>query len=329
MQIFIDESGIFAGQGDKALSVVGVLCIPDKSLPKITGKYLKIRSQLQLGGGEVKGKNLTEKDVNRVIEILRRNEAIFEASVIDVSAHNHAAVLEYRDALAAYMESTLERFNTEGQKEVRETIGQLRRMPLNPFLQAMATVDVLESVLAHIPLYFSQRDGRELGTFKWIVDAKNHAGTTDWERWLSTYCPRVLAARSKTNPGGRLEGGDYTHFSKFEAPTQDGTPATDLQLLFADIHFSAAPEPGLELVDIVTTALRRALVGHLREDGWQDLRRLMIHRPDRHYISLMRLDGASSMPIEPKYAEVVRKFTRDGRLMIAPRFLALAKKACR
>ena len=86
LQIFIDESGIFSGQGDKALSVVGALCIPDKSLPKIIVKYLKIRSQLQPGGGEVKGKNLIERDVNRVIDILRRNEAIFEASVIDVGA---------------------------------------------------------------------------------------------------------------------------------------------------------------------------------------------------------------------------------------------------
>ena len=81
-------------------------------------KYPKIRSQLQLGGGEVKGKNLTETDVNRVIEILRHNAAIFEASVVDVGAHNQAVVLEYRSALDTYMESTLERFDTEGQNSL-------------------------------------------------------------------------------------------------------------------------------------------------------------------------------------------------------------------
>jgi hypothetical protein len=50
----------------------------------------------------------------------------------------------------------------------------------------------------------------------------------------------------------------------------DGGPeeGTDTGLLLGDLRFSSAVEPGLELVDIIVNATRRALVGALGEAGW-------------------------------------------------------------
>ena len=324
MQIFIDESGSFSDYSEGSLSVVGALCIPNRSIKKVTEKYLKLRPTLLHGGIEVKGSRLSEGELNRVFDLLRRNEALLEVTAIDIGAHTETGVLAYREALANQFEGRLGRFNQQAQVLVRKTIDQMRRTSPPLFLQTLTTVDVLENVLAHFPLYFAQRAGAELGSFKWIVDAKDRVGPTNWELWWKTFCQGVLAARSHTNPAPSLEGADYSHFRRYQA-SRDGEDATDLELLFSDFRFSAAPEPGLELADIVTNAVRRAMKGHLCKAGWENIPKLMIHRRD-HYISLMLLGDASSEPQNPKYLEVVQGFRAGGRQMVAPRFLALAAK---
>lgn len=103
----------------------------------------------------------------------------------------------------------------------------------------------------------------------------------------------------------------------------DGEAGADLNLLMSNFRFSSAPEVGLELVDIVTNAVRRAVTGNLSESGWRDIPGIMIHRRE-HYIGVMGLEGASQMRGDPDYADVVRRFTEGGRTMLAPRFQRMA-----
>lgn len=42
----------------------------------------------------------------------------------------------------------------------------------------------------------------------------------------------------------------------------------DLRAVFSDLRFSSANEMGLELVDILTNGVRRALLGNLQPEGW-------------------------------------------------------------
>ena len=81
-------------------------------------------------------------------------------------------------------------------------------------------------------------------------------------------------------------------------------------------RFSSEPEPGLELVDIVTNALRRGLIGNLGEPGWLPLRGLMIHRSDV-YVSPVGL-----LPPDRKLARALlptmNKFRLGGRIMATP-----------
>ena len=57
------------------------------------------------------------------------------------------------------------------------------------------------------------------------------------------------------------------------------------KIMTENFRFSSDPEPGpgLEMVDILTNATRRALVGNLGKEGWANIPRLMIHR-NNHYI---------------------------------------------
>ena len=84
MHIFIDESGSFAGYHRGSLSVVGALAIPDGRLEFIKRKYTQIRCRLPIENDEVKGRLLNERQVNEVVTLLARNEALFEITALDL-----------------------------------------------------------------------------------------------------------------------------------------------------------------------------------------------------------------------------------------------------
>lgn len=322
MHVFIDESGSFAGfeqNSGKSLAAVGALCIPDSQMPRLQKKYEKLRKRLPKDKGEVKGRVLSETDVANVVDVLMRNGAILEVSITDVGLHSDAGVRKYRDEVALHMESIKHRFNEAARIEVAETVQQIRTTPAQLFLQAVLTMDALEKTVQNIPLYFAQRQPKDISSFKWIVDSKDRSKTTDWEKWWSTYCQGVLANRSKRRPGVELKGADYSYFNRSYG---DGE-FTDLKLLFSDFRFSPDVEMGLELVDIVTNAIRRALVGNLARNGWAGLPGIMIHKR-QHYISFINLEGASVVSNTSSYDDVVEHFTAGGKIMWSPRFLRTA-----
>ena len=93
-----------------------------------------------------------------------------------------------------------------------------------------------------------------------------------------------------------------------------------LRLLMKEaFRFSSDPEPGLELVDIVTNATRRALMGHLGSAGWLSLPRLMIHNSREQYINLIALSELPANRPQPPYSEVLAQgFRTGGRSMLTP-----------
>jgi hypothetical protein len=93
--------------------------------------------------------------------------------------------------------------------------------------------------------------------------------------------------------------------------------------MLADLRFSSNIEPGLEWIDILVNAVRRALVGNLRIEGWCDIRRLMIHRHG-HYVNLMLLAGAGQGAPHPAYGDVVEHFSAEGKNMLSPKFVRMA-----
>ena len=126
-------------------------------------------------------------------------------------------------------------------------------------------------------------------------------------------------------PAPRMEGADYSYFDRFHAGAKHGADGEeqgiDLKLLLEDLRFSSATIPGLELVDILVNATRRALIGNLGEAGWCDIARLMVHRKTP-YINFMILREGGDAIHNPPYLHIVKNFfSSGGRSMVAPRFL--------
>ncbi|WPO39794.1 hypothetical protein [Tardiphaga sp. 42S5] len=330
MRVFIDESGSFSNFQAGSISVVGALVIPDVMMDNLAKKYAKLRASLPQDKGEVKGRLLTEKQVDKVVMLLVRNEALFEITALDFGLHQEDAVLGYQKKLGEQMLAKVKNFREDVQLEVQAASEYILKQPVNLFLQALATFDVLHHVISRATTFFAQRKPYELSSFSWIIDGKEPAKVTKWEEWWAHYAQGALASMSKRRPAGILPEGfhaDYSFYSKFNAVDESGQ-GTSLRLLLKDIQFCSDVQYGLEFVDILTNAVRRALVGNLKSEGWQNIHRLMIHDNNGPYISFVLIQEAGDVVHDAAYAKVVNEgFSKNGRPMLTKRNLRLALAA--
>lgn len=330
LHIFIDESGTFTGTGAKqpAVSVIGALVIASHRLPRLLEKYAKLRLALPKRKGEVKGSQLDEKQVAAVVELLRKNGALFFASMIDLGSHTAEEIANHRDKRSASLSGNL---TDKHSKELRNGVADLQRrlagFPEQLYVQGVVMTDLLYQITDEMIVYHCQRFPKELQEFHWIVDAKNPSAVTDWEDWWSNTIVIWLQSMSLAQPGSFLPGGDYRHFRRFMMdglpdyvrdanPRAGRSPAMviDLQKMYREsFSFSSDPEPGLELVDIVTNALRRGLIGNLGDEAWLPLRGLMIHRSDT-YVNAVGLGEAGLTLVKP-LARRMNHFRTGGRSM--------------
>ena len=211
----------------------------------------------------------------------------------------------------------------QARPEVESQLDELAATPLNLFLQTITLFETVHRIIHHVPFFFAQRRPEALGIFSWIVDGKDSAKVTSWERWWASYAIGALATKSKFHPGARLEGADYSYYDRFRKFGEEGEDGIDLKMLMEDLRFSSDVEFGLEWIDILTNAVRRALIGNLKISGWGGIVQTMIHRK-QHYIEIVRLDGVSEPLINPPYADVVNYFRRGGKSMMTDHFLRIA-----
>jgi hypothetical protein len=328
VHIFIDESGSFSGFHVGSVSVVGALVIPDVMLEKVAAKYKKFRAKLPQENGEVKGRLLNEKQVDKVVTLLVRNEALFEITAVDLGLHQENAVREYQRKLREQMLAKVANFREDVRPEVQTASEYILRAPVNLFLQALTTFDVLHHVISRATTFFAQRKPYELGAFSWIVDGKDPNKVTRWEEWWAHYAQGALATMSRRRPAFMLPAefqADYSFYDRFNAVGGADEKGTSLKLLLKDIQFSSDVQPGLEFVDILTNAVRRALTGNLQREGWQNIHRLMIHDNDAQYISFVLFQEGGDVIHNAPYRSIVNEgFSKNGRLMLTKRNLRLA-----
>jgi len=332
LHIFIDESGTFTGAGAAApaVSALGALILTSHSLPKLFRRYDRLRANFPKNGkGEVKGSRLNEAQVAAVVELLRKNGAIFCASMIDLAVHTPEDIASHRQRLSSSLAANLTDGHTQ---ELRDSVANLQHRMASfsdqLYVQGAVMIDLFHRIMEEMIMYHCQRFPKELGEFHWVVDAKHPAVVTDWEDWWSKTLVIWLQAMSLKRPGAMLAGGDYRYFRRFildelppylreVAPPGDRTYGAgfDLQLMYREsFRFSSEPEPGLELVDIVTNALRRGLIGNLGEAGWLPLRSLMIHRSDV-YVSAVSIFSDKNRKLALPLRRVMNRFREGGRNM--------------
>lgn len=285
--------------------------------------------------GEVKGSKNGPEQIARVIKLLLQHQVLFEATVIDVGASTANAVTDKRNAYASHLDREIV---AAGDPQQKAFFTQLRDGVLTfkdqSFLQAIATMDLLDRVLELHTAYYSQRKPTELGHFSWRHDPKEPVGTIPWEEWWMKFLLPWIHVESTSAPRTEIACGDYSAFSKYQVDcrtwdpqmvkhlsTRLGIPEREVKLratgvildrVFEDFEFDGTTQPGLELIDILSNALRRMMRGDhpLLPLG---LPKLMIARPRSSFeVLLLSYDRPKACSFEA----AARHFSSGGRPLL-------------
>lgn len=330
IETYIDESGTFvpAHEGLTSVSVVGALVVPSINRHKLFSKYEKLRKSLPKDSkGEVKGSKLDETQVGKIIDLLKKNDCIFEGSLIDMRRETLESIISHRDKQAKKItEHLTDEFHPDASARVWELRRTLEATPPQLYVQSTISSQVICQLICLLPTYFVQRWPSDLQDFHWIIDGKGAENVTSHEQWWEqTICP-LLQSRSVTEPIVMIQGLDYRVFERrFLKPTPEylkgfgfkDETGIDLGALLRDhFRFSSKAEHGLELADIVTNAFRRAFNGNLKAYGYARLPDLMIHRKGGPVV--MKTFG-SEVPCDrniPYFDLLSGPFSRGGRSML-------------
>ncbi|RIJ25958.1 hypothetical protein D1224_02240 [Henriciella barbarensis] len=332
MHIYIDESGSFTrrSSGEESVSAVGALVIRDTQVAGFEKLYARLRRELPKEKGEVKGRLLDEKQIEKVCQLIRTIGGIFEVVSTDLSVQTDGEIDLHQSIQA---EKLTENLTDEFPEDSRERIWHLRRtleaLPRQLYLQSVATSELIHQTLNRADLFLVQRWPSELGRYVWTIDAKSDTGITNWEQWwLDTLLP-ILEAKTIRRPFQRVKEFNYSAQDRFKARMSDykalaygvspEAEFVDMDLVLREnMNFSPDPIFGLEVVDILTNAVRRAMMANLSREGWLPIRPLMLHR-NPHYIEIVTLSSREIDATKLQYASVIRDFTSGGRPMIAHR----------
>jgi hypothetical protein len=316
MHVFIDESGNFTDYQPRSISVVGALAIPDGNLPRLREKYARIRKSLLTDSGEVKGRDLTPAQINRVVRLIKDRDAIFEVTAVDLELHTAAVVAAYQQLLAAEMQRLVTQMPEVIRERVAAASNYIIQIPAQLFLQALVTFDLMHRVIGHTALFFSQRKPYALGKINWVIDGKNPDKITNWENWLEFYARGALASLSARDPAPRpepREGSllDFTFFDKAHTSKICDQTGIDPALLLRHVRFSSEIDMGLEIVDILCNATRRMLRLELDPAGWINMHKLMIDR-NGTYIRFPIFQAGPDVVQNAAYGAIVNEGFRNG-----------------
>ena len=341
MYIYIDESGIFANPSgkDKAISCLAALVMPEQYQKYIFKRFKHLKVSWGIGSGEAKGSKLDERQIAYVISILNDYDVFVAACGIDIGGHTDAQITTHKQGQAA---SITKHLTPEHHPNLVRQLGELgeRYLKLSNQLYAQSvllTVLVL-SVIRIATLYYCQRDPFTLSHFRWVIDAKSDKLTNYEDLWSTVVMP-FCEWDSLSKPMDFLEGGDYSwfdrnfdlgitsapkHLQPFIKNERQNEPfhAFDVKKVLSEHRSfgSSKKKLGLQLVDIVVNAIRRALHGNLQVSGWRDLGRLMVSpEKGKNAMKMLALhNDAARIPIA--YSGIIKHFDKMSKPMVDAEF---------
>ena len=306
MQTFIDESKNFLIPSEKkcAVSCVSALVIPDEDYQAVSNAFEALKAEWGVSQPEIKGRDLNEGSISSVIRLLNHYDVIFETIAIDMGLQTEDGILAHKNAQAdKMMENITAEHSPNLVESIKEAQKQYRQMPNQLYAQNALMVQLVASILQRASLYYVQRKPRELGRFRWVVDAKDTQVTRYENFWQEITLP-VLQSIFLKEPVGLLKGADYSSFMSFcgeKAKTPEhflkgvaeDNPFFFMKLnkIMDDLCFKDSKrENGLQLVDILCNAIHRAMNGNLEPHGWEFIGCLTLSAQlDQHVIQLSNL----------------------------------------
>lgn len=333
MHIYIDESGIFRPEKNSRASCVAALVIPSSKKVRLLNDYRQLSASWPTEKGEVKGRLLTENQIAQVVSLLQKNDVLLEVNAIDSGLQTEDELLQLKKNMTNILHGwiipghPLEEEITQIAKAYEETSLQL-------FIQAFLMQTLIYRVIQHSISYYARRIPKELGVFLWVVDGKDK-NISEFEKAWSTVIFPSVAYQSEVKPFDLLEGGDYSYLERYysanpealakarakvENPDEIGIFRLK-ELLGKSFRFlESKDQPGLQLVDILASAVCRAFNGNLQKDGWGEIGTLMVQRPLQSIPFILPQDGQGVFGTPKKivhpFSPVVEALTINNKPML-------------
>jgi hypothetical protein len=328
MHIYIDESGSFVMPQSSAPSVstMGALVVPECYQEAIWKRYKRMRAQWPKKNGEVKGRLLDEAQVAALVGMLVQTPVLYDVIAIDLGMQTNDAIIRHRDGQALKLSQSVGPEHKETLiAEIKSLRDRLLATSPQLYVQTVLMFELVWKSLQHSTLLYSQRLPTELGAIKWIFDAKDRTKRTDWEDWWKTVIAPMLQSKGLRDPLISLIGGDYSHFERsFQIETSqwfrsatgiDEKYGASLGRVFKNVSFESNVDYGLEMVDVLTNAIRRALNGRLEETGWRDISKLIPKLKKQQRVQLVSFKE-EPIGYDMPYASVIRKLDRFYRHLL-------------
>ena len=340
MFIYIDESGSFSypRQHRHSYACTGALTIPERRHSAVLKGFKTLTRKWGQVGQEIKGRELDERQVAQVIELLVGNDVKFHACVTDLLHYSPESVASRKDEQAKRLFSNItDRHHPNLVRQIQNAADKIRRIPDQLFLQLCMMMELINAQLHDVMIYFSHKAPPELGSFRWVTDRKDREKTAYEELWQNLL-PAVIQGQQFSNDFQNkivfLEGGNYDYCSRFfkkiekwpdylpeQSPGLREKTNIDVIEIGPVLKESftlrdSREKPGLQLADIVTNALRRAMMGNLQLKGWADLGALMFRWKNKS-VRLIHLAGKQSVQMDDRYAaRVIMTITRKAGFVV-------------
>jgi len=214
---------------------------------------------------------------------------IFEVTAIDMMMQTAEGLTAHRTTQADMItKNVTAQHKPTLVQSLREVQTVLRNLSNQLYVQAICSLELLAKVIRKATLYFAQRKPKELAEFYWVIDAKQEKITPYEELWGKILLP-MLQAKSFRKPFLQLVEANYSYFAKYceekpEPPEHlkkalgNVSPFEYIKIdeIYKNLRFQQSHENlGLQIVDILTTAIRRAMNGNLQIAGWGKIGHLM------------------------------------------------------
>jgi hypothetical protein len=340
MFIYIDESGSFAypKSPHHSYACAGALTIPERRHSAVLTGFKKLKRTWRRQGEEIKGREMNEKQIAQVIDLLHQYGVKFHACVTDM-LHNPPSLLTCRKEEQAerLFANITEKHQASLVRQTEEIAEKMRKLPNQLFLQLCMMIELVNAHLRDMIIYFAHEDPYELGSFRWVADQKHYKKTTYEHLWMELLVPFIHGRQFSADVGSKivtLEGGNYDYCKRFfkridkwpdHLPERSPGLHQKKDIEVIDIKgilkesftlADSAKKPGLQLADVVTNALRRALMGNLQHDGWTALGALMFRWKDKS-VRLVHFGDEENIKMGHEHgAEIIADITRKAGFVI-------------
>lgn len=292
MNVFIDESGRFI-PGD-TWSVVCALALPNQTTGPARREITYLSRAWEKKDGEIKGALVTPDQLKALVDCLFRHDAILHCVACDVSKHDNGQISDHKSGQAERITRHLEDdFYPQLIEQVWALSREVERMPEQLYVQSVLMRELVCIASEELCHYFAQRKPRELGDFRWFIDAKDPTKETAQEKWWKDVLGPLIESRSRRKPFIMVDSPEFDYrFHKksynLKKSLRTGSDdadrnveGTDIKKMFTEAtsFVDSRSDILMQAVDVLTSYTRRSLrAPSVDDEVLRQIGRLQIYR---------------------------------------------------